>query len=45
MEHCRFCDRAVIDDAGAQTQDFGTMRNNRYICAKCMRALEFSLGS
>ncbi|MEM2141225.1 hypothetical protein [Nitrososphaera sp.] len=45
MEHCTFCDRVVIDDSGAQTQDFGTVRNNRYICSRCMRAFEFSLGS
>lgn len=45
MERCRFCDRVVIDESGAHTEDFGAVRSNRYICTRCMRAFEFSLGS
>jgi hypothetical protein len=44
MEICRFCGKTVVDDAGAKTEDFGGMRDNRYICSRCMRAFEFSLG-
>lgn len=45
MEGCRFCDCVVIDDWGAQTEDFGTVRSSRYICSQYTRTFEFSLGS
>jgi hypothetical protein len=44
MELCTFCHRAVIDDAGNRTEDYGASKNGKYICAKCMKAFEFSLG-
>lgn len=43
--NCRFCGRAVVDGEGHRTEDYGTVRHGRhYICARCMRAFEFSLG-
>jgi hypothetical protein len=44
VESCRFCGRVVVDDSGNKTEDFGAVRNNRYVCGRCMRAFEFSLG-
>jgi hypothetical protein len=35
----------VIDEADAKTEDFGTTRYGKYICARCMKAFEFSLGN
>lgn len=39
-----FCQRIVIDDSGEKTQEFGIVRRGGYVCARCTKALEFSLG-
>lgn len=44
MEQCAFCLRVVVDDKGEKTEDFGMEKRGRYVCARCTRALEFSLG-
>src|SRR5688572_17498141 len=44
-ERCTFCQRTVIDDNGQRTEDFGIKRNGKFICTRCVRAFEFSLGS
>jgi hypothetical protein len=44
MELCTFCQRIVIDDQGQKTDDFGVKKDGRLICARCMKAFEFSLG-
>ncbi|MFL6492821.1 MAG: hypothetical protein ACJ70O_06965 [Nitrososphaera sp.] len=44
MEQCNFCQRIVIDSSGQRTEDFGIKRNEKYICLRCVRAFEFSLG-
>jgi hypothetical protein len=44
LEQCTFCQRTVIDDNGRKTEDFGIRKDQRHICARCMKAFEFSLG-
>jgi hypothetical protein len=44
-ERCTFCQRIVIDNNRQRTEDFGIKRNEKYICSRCVRAFEFSLGS
>lgn len=44
MEQCRFCGRTVIDEAGNQTEDYGMVRYGKYICVRCKKSFEFSLG-
>ncbi|WP_415283998.1 hypothetical protein [Candidatus Nitrososphaera sp. FF02] len=44
MQACRFCGKAVVDDAGNRTEDFGMVQNGRHVCARCVKALEFALG-
>lgn len=44
LELCTFCQRAVVDDAGNKTEDFGQLTRGKYMCAKCMMAFEFSIG-
>jgi hypothetical protein len=39
-----FCQRVVVDDRGEKTEDFGMVRRGKYVCARCAKALEFSLG-
>jgi hypothetical protein len=41
---CRFCGKAVVDDEGNRTEDFGIVQRGTYICARCAKALEFALG-
>ncbi|MFL6491034.1 MAG: hypothetical protein ACJ70M_05985 [Nitrososphaera sp.] len=43
-ERCNFCQHIVIDSSGQRTEDFGIKRNEKYICLRCVRAFEFSLG-
>ncbi|HEU4605812.1 MAG TPA: hypothetical protein VFS46_06190 [Nitrososphaera sp.] len=45
MEQCAFCQRVVVDDKGEKTEDFGMTRRGKYICVRCTKALEFSLGN
>jgi DNA-directed RNA polymerase subunit RPC12/RpoP len=44
MEQCTFCGRQVIDDSGKETEDFGMIKRGKYVCARCKRAFEYSLG-
>jgi hypothetical protein len=39
-----FCQRVVVDDRGEKTEDFGMVSRGKYVCARCAKALEFSLG-
>lgn len=45
MEQCTFCQRVVVDDKGEKTEDFGMTQGQKYICERCTKALEFSLGN
>ncbi len=45
MELCKFCMRAVVDDTGSRTEEFGLEKHGKYVCARCMKAFEFSLGN
>ena len=45
MMSCFYCSRRVIDDSVNKTEEFGLTRNGKYICARCARAFQFSLGS
>lgn len=45
LEQCTFCQRIVVDDKGEKTEDFGMEKRGKYVCASCMKALEFSLGN
>lgn len=40
-----FCWRIVVDDNGEKTEDFGIANRGKHVCARCMKALEFSLGN
>ncbi|HEV8405591.1 MAG TPA: hypothetical protein VGQ13_06775 [Nitrososphaera sp.] len=40
-----FCQRIVVDDKGEKTEDFGMTNQGKPVCARCMKALEFSLGN
>ncbi len=44
LEQCKFCQRIVVDDKGQKTEDFGMTRRGKYICTRCAKSLEFSLG-
>jgi hypothetical protein len=44
LELCTFCQRAVVDEAGKKTEDFGQLTKGKYMCSKCMKAFEFSIG-
>ena len=44
MEKCTFCQRVVVDDKREKTEDFGMVKRGKYVCARCTKALEFSLG-
>jgi hypothetical protein len=44
LEQCMFCRRVVVDDKGEKTEDFGMVKREKYVCVRCIKALEFSLG-
>ncbi|MGI0037509.1 MAG: hypothetical protein ACRD99_04045 [Nitrososphaera sp.] len=44
MELCTFCQRAVLDESGNKTEDYGQLKKGKYMCARCMKAFEFSIG-
>jgi hypothetical protein len=34
----------VVDELGKRTEDYGRTKNGKYMCVKCMKAFEFSIG-
>ena len=44
LEFCTFCGRAVIDDSGCKTEGYGLVRKGKYLCSRCAKAFEFSIG-
>lgn len=40
-----FCGQQVVDSLGQKTAEYGIVsRAGRHVCARCMKALEFSIG-
>jgi hypothetical protein len=44
LEQCAYCLRTVVDESGKKTADFGIAKAGKYICGRCLKALEFALG-
>jgi hypothetical protein len=44
LELCTYCKRVVIDQQGNRTEDYGKGKYGKYMCSKCLRAFEFSIG-